>query len=260
MRHILKLTRLLLVIGFLITLSGCIPKNEIISSVRPDESVIDSYSLGKEYEVSVGEVMLFRKDGRIYTVFKTTVGFQPPPYLAAQFPFVPAGTACIAIGRRMNGDIVCDPHLQTNKGSFAQSDYCLLVTTENNIYGDTACPRGAPVTYMRAPLAPFGKDIIIPANEIYPRQWEIPQKDVLKNTKMTMEGTFKQELIYNGKQKDTLRLTYREFKDDFARAAFTQDLTYDLTESKTIGFKKMKIDVIEATNSYIKFKVIESGM
>lgn len=88
-------------------------------------------------------------------------------------------------------------------------------------------------------------------------KWAEPFKG-LKEAPIFEEGSIRMELIYNGKTKDTVRLTYREFKNNFAQAAYTQDLTYDLSESKTIGFRKMRIDIVEATNSYIKF-IIQHG-
>lgn len=66
-------------------------------------------------------------------------------------------------------------------------------------------------------------------------------------------GSFKQELIYNGKSKDTLRVSYREYVDDLARPSYFQDLTYDLSESKEIAFRDIKMEVLEATNTNIKF-------
>ena len=44
--------------------------------------------------------------------------------------------------------------------------------------------------------------------------------------------------------------------DDLARPAFTQDLQYDLTESKVIGFRGLRIEIISATNIKIEYKVL----
>jgi hypothetical protein len=70
---------------------------------------------------------------------------------------------------------------------------------------------------------------------------------------------FRQELLYNGISKKTIRMTYREYKNDMARPAFFQDLTYDLDQSSTIRFRSFKIEVLEANNSFIRFVVIEEG-
>lgn len=67
---------------------------------------------------------------------------------------------------------------------------------------------------------------------------------------------FKQEFIYNGKVGNGIKFVYREFADDFARPAFTQELQYDLSESKIIGFRGLRLEVIKATNTDIDYKVI----
>lgn len=49
---------------------------------------------------------------------------------------------------------------------------------------------------------------------------------------------------------------YREYKDDMARPAFTQNLVYDLGESNRIMFRSVEIDVVEAKNSEIKYRLL----
>lgn len=67
---------------------------------------------------------------------------------------------------------------------------------------------------------------------------------------------FKQDFIYNGKVGNAIKFTYREYADDLARPAFTQDLQYDLTESSIIGFKGLRIEILSATNIKIQYKVL----
>lgn len=81
-------------------------------------------------------------------------------------------------------------------------------------------------------------------------------KDGYKITKTPTEDSFKEELIYTGRTGNTIRVSYREYKENFARPAFYQDLTYDLGESDVIVFRNYRIRVIQATNQYIRFNVI----
>ncbi len=67
---------------------------------------------------------------------------------------------------------------------------------------------------------------------------------------------FKQDFIHNGKVGNAIKFTYREFADDLARPAFTQDLQYDLKESNIIGFKGLRIEILSATNIKIQYKVL----
>jgi len=73
-----------------------------------------------------------------------------------------------------------------------------------------------------------------------------------------IHSSFTQQLIYSGKSGNIIRITYREFSNNLARPAFSQDLTYDLSESKRITFRNTVIEVKEATNSFITFVVLES--
>jgi hypothetical protein len=66
----------------------------------------------------------------------------------------------------------------------------------------------------------------------------------------------KQEFIYNGRVGTALKFIYREYVDDYARPAFSQDLQYDLAESKVIGFRGLRIEVMSATNTNIEYKVL----
>ena len=67
--------------------------------------------------------------------------------------------------------------------------------------------------------------------------------------------TFQQTLIYNGRVGNKINIGYREFSGNLARPAFSNEVEYDLKELKTFGYKNAVIDVIEATNQYIKYVV-----
>jgi hypothetical protein len=67
---------------------------------------------------------------------------------------------------------------------------------------------------------------------------------------------FSQELIYNGKSSQNVKFLYREFTNEMARPAFNQEVQYDLNESHLIGFKGARLEVVDATNTNIKYKVV----
>lgn len=43
-----------------------------------------------------------------------------------------------------------------------------------------------------------------------------------------------------------------------ARPAFNQELQYDLNESNTVGFKGLRMEIVNATNTSIEYKVLSS--
>jgi hypothetical protein len=69
---------------------------------------------------------------------------------------------------------------------------------------------------------------------------------------------FKQEFIYNGRVQNALKFIYREYINDYARPAFTQELQYDLSESKIIGFRGLRIEILNASNTKIKYKLLNN--
>lgn len=79
-----------------------------------------------------------------------------------------------------------------------------------------------------------------------------------KKYPIASSDSFQQTLIYSGKVENKINIGYREFSNDFARPAFNNDVEYDLSESRIIGYKGARIEVIEATNEYIKYKVIQN--
>ncbi len=69
---------------------------------------------------------------------------------------------------------------------------------------------------------------------------------------------FRQELIYNGRSGDNLKFLYREFSGDMLRPPFSQEVQYDLNDSSTIGFRGVRIEILEATNTQIRYRVLSS--
>lgn len=72
------------------------------------------------------------------------------------------------------------------------------------------------------------------------------------------DESFQQTLIYSGKIGQKIRLGYREFSANVARPAFSNDVEYDLSESSVVGYKGARIEVIEATNDHVTYRVISN--
>ena len=67
-----------------------------------------------------------------------------------------------------------------------------------------------------------------------------------------------QVIVYSGLAKSELKILYREYVNDFARESFFQDATYEYSppDSTKIKFKGAELEVLDATNTEIKYKVI----
>jgi hypothetical protein len=75
---------------------------------------------------------------------------------------------------------------------------------------------------------------------------------------VTSANSFQQTLIYSGMVGNKLNIGYREFSSDMARPAFNNDVEYDLSTSKVLGYKGARIEVLDANNEQIKYRVINN--
>ena len=66
----------------------------------------------------------------------------------------------------------------------------------------------------------------------------------------------RRQLVYNGRSGTTVRLYYREFEDGIAQPSVTQELSFDLTDDTVIGHKGARIDVLNATDADIVYRVL----
>lgn len=218
-------------------LTGCMASVTPIIQI-PEHKKSTSFQIGQEQQASLGEPMIMEEDLYFFNGLTAASDYQQPGQMGVSYPVIKAGSMFKLYGTLSNGDKVYQDingeRAQIYTGERVNWDYCIAVNSEGAAYGATAC------------------------HIEYVIKWPAPVQ-FLKEGRVIQKGSLKFELIYSGKSKDVIKVSYREFKDDLARPAFTQDLSYDLSESKSIAFKKMKVDVVEATNSYIKF-IVHSSM
>ena len=72
------------------------------------------------------------------------------------------------------------------------------------------------------------------------------------------ERGYLRELSYTGAASRVLRLSYREFVDDFSQPRLSQEATYDLSASgpTRIVFKGAEVEVLSADNAGIRYRVL----
>lgn len=71
-------------------------------------------------------------------------------------------------------------------------------------------------------------------------------------------NSFQQSIIYSGSVGNRIKFCYREFSGNTARPAFNNDVDYDLNESKIVGYKGARIEVIEVTNESIRYRFLSN--
>ena len=74
----------------------------------------------------------------------------------------------------------------------------------------------------------------------------------------TSQTSFIQELLYNGRVENNLKFIYREFSDDMIRPAFSQEVQYDLSNSDEIGFKSVRMRILDASNTVLKYELLSN--
>jgi hypothetical protein len=82
-----------------------------------------------------------------------------------------------------------------------------------------------------------------------------PQLEKKALESIAKEPFFTSELVYSGVSQGTVSILYREYKADFARPAFSQELKYDLKDGNEIGFRGARIKILKADNVSIKYVV-----
>lgn len=78
-----------------------------------------------------------------------------------------------------------------------------------------------------------------------------------KRTEIEAKGYINYDMVFTGRSGDQLNFVYREYsKDDLARQAFYQNLTYSAAEPM-IRFRNLRIRVERVNNEGITYTVFE---
>jgi len=135
---------------------------------------------------------------------------------------------------------------------------------KNGFFHPENSPEGGRVT--KGALADPYKTMLVPKSEntvcgVSVLNAKVCSRNVplrrLRRPTVTADG-FQQTLIYSGRIGNKINVAYREFSNNTARPAFNNDVEYDLGESMVIGYKGAEIQIIEATNRMIKYKVVRN--
>lgn len=74
-------------------------------------------------------------------------------------------------------------------------------------------------------------------------------------------GAFRQVLGFLGVSGQTLRLSYREFADDMARPAFTDEITFTLSGKfpERVAYRDLAIDVLGVDNAGMRYVIVNAS-
>ena len=92
----------------------------------------------------------------------------------------------------------------------------------------------------------FKQDVAVPATNFQ-----------LEKCMLTNASAFRREIVYSGGAKGVVNFQFREYVNQMARSAFSQDLSYDLSQGNEIGFKGARIKIIKVTNTGLRYVVLK---
>lgn len=82
------------------------------------------------------------------------------------------------------------------------------------------------------------------------------QAPVKTKTVAAAGPALRRELVYGGVSQGTISVLYREFVNDMARPAFSQELRYDLAQGRIVGYQGARFEILRADNTGITYRVI----
>ena len=234
--------RCFLVCLTVIALSGCASTNEVRSSQRlqliPDLNQITT--------VEIGQTMLSR------VFVKSKPAILVPTETVDPISKSPIPSGLFALSKEDNTGSYYDSDIKVERSNWEAIPHVLIYkTVERTVTGSSVGTVGVFV-----PSDPSKPSVGYVASGSI--KGSVPIKGIQKTIKEEWsQGSFKRELIYTGISKNVISILYREFQDDIARPAFSQDLRYDLSEGKLIGYRGSRFEVISATNTGITYKVLK---
>lgn len=206
--------------------AACAPA---LTRVPPDAITLRSYEIGQVQSVGIGDPIFDVQSARQQRAFQAVRSFTTPR--AGLF----AGAADIAAGDAvlLTGEIRSEGLLVLSGGSLPNP----IAIDSSGIVRGWVGLNGQRV------------DGNWPDDQLFE-----PMQRVTAD-----ETAFRAQLIYSGVDGNTLNAVYREFAGDLIRPAFTQELQYDLSASSEIGYRSVRIDVVEASNATVRFRVLDDG-
>lgn len=218
--------RLLIVLSTVGLLASCATPTY---NYRPEATDVSAPPLGVVSKAQVGDTML--QQGRYQEVDAISLSDAVKVGTIGTYTFSPGHY--LKKGQNKQGEFYNESALagsgRVQAGAITDPFQSLLLEPNGStlcgvsVFGAKVCKDNAPVRKVRVP-------------------------DVTPDS-------FQQTLIYSGMVGNKINISYREFSGSQARPAFNNDVEYDLSQSRVIGYKGAEIEVVEATNQHIKYVV-----
>ena len=252
LKSVLLMAALVLVLPLGVGCVSVTPPSESLSGFK--EKDFKNFQLNQYYAANVGEPIVTRQKYRYKELSSLSRATSSSAFQAnlqthtketykgrRDEEFQVAGTT------QQNGkdcQIVVIPFQEIDRNGFKVG---ILVYSDSGEYSGAAVLKNL-----------FGKWVTFPVVLVKPSDVRFP---TVLNVEIDRASQYENyEIIYTGKNGDNINLVYREFTHtDLARPSFYQNLTYNMAESKTIRFRKLQMEIKEASNQLITLKVVSDN-
>jgi len=208
------------------------------TAVKPTEKNINTLVSGVVQTRSVGEPMFEKGLLKVLPGFIATANYYLPEMDNLVFPTVKRGAIWMCSGMLEGGDYLCsNPEI-----------------TQKDVLTDT----GAPVTdklpiFVIKPWGEFHGLYYADTRRVSEQRNRL--HGLFSAIEVPLQDSYKEQLIYNGKTDSTINLTYQEFVGNQKQPSVSQGLSYEITSVNMLNVKNVMIEVVEATDSSIKYIV-----
>jgi hypothetical protein len=225
-----SVSRKIAVIFIGLLMSGC------GATVKPVVKQINTLATGVVQTTIVGEPMFEKGMLRLVPGFVAKANYYLPDMDHLVFPTVKKGAVWVCSGILKSGDYLCsNPEIN-----------------EENVVTDTGAKFSGPLPiFIIRPWGEFHGLYYAETGRVSEQQNRL--HGLFSPIEVPLQDSYKAQLIYNGKTDSTLNLTYQEFAGDMQKPATSEGLIYEITSINMIKVKNIMIEVLEATDSSIKY-------
>jgi len=222
------------VVAFIL-LTSCSARSQFVARqpVAEQARVITSFKPEIPETKTVGETMIERVYLKNYPGFVATEDFTIPkvPNFITSPPSFLKGTRWRCMQQISADDYVCSTITSNLPTALGKQNYELAINKSGEVIGIFEESFGDLIKFgnvIGGKLLP----IDVPSGKSYKQQW-----------------------IYSGSSESIVKFSYREYKNEFASPVFIDDLTYDISSSREIAFRDLRVEIILVTESTINYLV-----
>ena len=191
-----------------------------------------SYSLGEVQTVNAGQPFVRVEAGFGFRLYEATPAIQPPSFTSV--PLQPWPDRKQFLLKAFSPENPDEVYLED-----PETSVWLSVTSEGRVLRGWVSPADA------SPLQ-RGE---WPENVRFRESGEV----------LKTEGRFLGLLLFTGARGNTLGVLYREYPQGAAGPSTSEELRFDLSQSRVIKFRSLEIEILEADEASLTFRVLSDG-